>query len=131
MVRRLTGVVKWPKKVTLEFVTVRINRKKAPTDPDEIPDWRVYDLQRAGKYDGQDKLVGTHAEFVTERILPGRYVVGVRGYKPRPTDRASRRSMQWPSFAATKEIDIPQAGDVPRMDMQLKPYNWSDGPPFF
>lgn len=58
--------------------------------------------------------------YLTERILPGRYVVGGEAFTPLTPEQQFRSGVAGPAFRAAVKVDVPTEGEVDVPELALK-----------
>ncbi|HUF62301.1 MAG TPA: carboxypeptidase-like regulatory domain-containing protein [Verrucomicrobiales bacterium] len=106
---RIRGRITWPEDVKLSGVTVSVNAVEAEKSPFEDSLWHTTYASLAAGADGS---------FLTERILPGRYVLSAEGYLPLTPEQRVRTGMVGPAFRAELNIEVPATGPA---EMTLEP----------
>jgi hypothetical protein len=114
------GTVTWPEGVELDGIIVSIDAETAEKNPFSEHEYTTtFDRRLAGEYENH-QLQGTTAEFLTERIATGRYVIRAEGFAPLSEEQQFRTGLVGPSHTATATIVVPEDGDPPQVELRLE-----------
>ncbi len=109
---RVRGQVTWPAGTGLAGVIVSIRAEKAEKSPFDDHEWQT-------KYSSQ--VAAEDGTFLTERILPGSYVLVADGFKLlTPEERSSPSlGLRGPAWRAEIKIEVPAEDELKLPDLPL------------
>lgn len=81
------------------------------------------DARLAGEYDEKHLLIGTLAHFVTERLLPGRYILVAKAYQKLSPEQMRFSGLVQPAMTVEEIVTIPKDGKPVKVNLHF------DSPP--
>jgi hypothetical protein len=90
---------------------ISVQSETAVKDPFDNHDWTVTYASHVAEANGG---------FLTERILPGKYVVKASAYTPLTDTQRFRTGIIGPAYQVEVKIEVPAEGEVAVPDLVLK-----------
>jgi beta-lactamase regulating signal transducer with metallopeptidase domain len=109
---QIRGKITWPEGVKLAGTIVSVKSLKSVKDPFQGNEWQTTYASQTADADGS---------FLTERILPGRYLLVAEAFTPRKQEVPVGTGFIGPSFQAETTIDVPESGILVVPDLTLRP----------
>ncbi len=107
---RVRGKVTRPAGTALSGVVVSIKAEKAEKDPFDGHDWQTTFTSQVAAADGT---------FLSERVLPGAYVLVAEGFAPLTPEQQVRTGIVGPAWRAQTKIEVPAEGELKLPDLPL------------
>lgn len=109
---RVSGKLNWPAGAKLSGTIVTIQSTTKKKDPFGGHEWETTYASDVALADGT---------FITERLLPGKYLLVAEAYTPLTPEQQRRTGIIGPSFRAETTITVPETGEYKTPDLALKP----------
>ncbi|HZN35680.1 MAG TPA: hypothetical protein VFB80_17745, partial [Pirellulaceae bacterium] len=109
---RVRGKLTWPAGTVLAGTIVSVRSPTKEKDPFDGHEWQTTFASQVAVADGT---------FLTERLLPGKYLLVADAYTPLTPEQKVRSGIIGPSLSAEMPITVPESGEFTAPDLPLKP----------
>ncbi len=123
---RVRGVVTWPDDANLAGIIVSVQSVTPQAEPwsdHTFPlthDSRLAGTRQASPSGRTFDFSSGKAEFVTERIVPGKYTIKAEGFAPLTTEQRSRTGLIGPAYIGSADILVPESGVLGNVEIRLQ-----------